>query len=162
MALSDALVGEVQQQNSDDGILHTVTIAHPDLPEPLYLVNEFGEGTLDIGGQTYIKFQFEVVLPSEPEDGPQTAQVTFSNISQEIGATIRALGTSPTLAFRGVRLNDLNSIEYEFTDFKLRGVTIDILTVSGTLARPELDVEPVSPDRFIPNWFPHLGRSRQQ
>ena len=86
--MSYGTIGEqVSEQHSGDALFWLLTITSPELPEPLYLVNN-NEPVVSLR-IPYEPFPFEVILP--PDDGgkPQNLVLKTYNLSSEFMDLIR-------------------------------------------------------------------------
>ncbi len=162
MTFSADLVDALHQQNSADGLLELIEITHPDLAEPLRIANERGGGVVNALGVQWAKFAVDLQLPDELEEGTPEVRIVFSNVSGVIGQTLQALTTTPNVTIYGVKFSDLNSAEQTLSSFIIENITIDLTTVSVKLAREPFSREPIPSQRFLPQWFQLLGRSRSE
>lgn len=156
MTVSPELKAAAYAQETSDGLLVLLTLDHADLAEPIRVV----ANTVNVTsrGQEFIAFPFEVVLPGSSEDAPPRARLTIDNVSREITAAIRSIGSAVDVTIEAVRLEDPDSVEVSFPDFKLRDVTWDVNTVSGELQLEDMTREPFPADNFSPAEFPGLLR----
>lgn len=87
-SLTAALKHAMMQQETGEVPLCLVTISHPSLESPIRLVNdawaEDGSTNLVRGGETYVAFPFDIVLPDDLDKAPPRARLTVSNVSQEV------------------------------------------------------------------------------
>jgi hypothetical protein len=71
-------------------------------------------------------------------------------------AAIRDISTPPTVDLELVKISDLNYVEAEFTNFQMRSVDYNALTIEGTLTLEGLFQEPAVAFCFSPSYFPGL------
>lgn len=154
-ALSPAAVRALTAQETGEIFLLCVTITHDHLPAPLCFVNN----TEDIvrNGTTFYGWPFEVALPDEREDALPMVQLRIDNIDRRIMEGIRALTTAPSVMVEVVLASALDAPpEAGPADFSLRGIEYDALTITGTLAPPDVLNEPAMMWSFTPANFPGL------
>lgn len=153
MTVSDDFRADAWAAESD---LHLVllTIAHPDLPAPIRVVNNT-ENVIS-NGQTYVAFPFNISLPESRDDAPPRAHLSISNVSQEIGQAIRSIVDPPFVTIRVIRQATPDVVEMIHQGLRLTGVSYNASAVSGDLVREDFVVEPYPAVTYSPAEFPGL------
>jgi len=161
-AVSDAFIAACNApQTSDEGLIVLITMENVDLPEPLRLCNN-GVSVLSNRGDpsgpsyTYLACPIQPTISDDSEDRPPQAKLVLDNIDRRLVAAVRAI-TSPLLAtLELVRITNPNAVEARFTDFQLKEVTYNALTIEGTLTLEGLFSEPAIGFSYTPSYFPGL------
>lgn len=154
MTISDQLRADAWADESD---LHLVLleISHPDLAEPIRVVNN--KVNIISNFETYVAFPFEISLPESNEDAPPRASLSISNVGREIGQIIRSITSPPFVAIRVVRQETPDVIEVTHDGMRLSGVTYNAQSVSGDLVREDFVHEPYPAITYSPADFVGLG-----
>jgi hypothetical protein len=74
-------------------------------------------------GETFSPFGFDVILPSDDEDSPPLATVSFDNVAREQTEWLRSITTAPTILIEIVRLSDPDTLEMRWPRLKLQSPT---------------------------------------
>jgi hypothetical protein len=154
--LSAAALQSAMAENTDEVWLVLLTIKHPNILDnsgELYFVNNVEN--IVAGTKTYIAFPFQIDLPGEDQDQPTAGRLRIDNVDRQIVATLRDLGTPPTVDFEVVLASSPTVAEVGFYDMTLRNVTYDSLYVEGTLTFESIYVEPITLE-MTPSRFPGL------
>lgn len=152
--VSAELKQAVYAQETEHEFVVLITIDHDDLEEAIR-VNSSGTSIVH-GGDTYVAFPFEVILPDDVDDRPPRAKLRIDNISREIVLAIRTISSAPRVTIRIVMAETPDVVEAEFLDFHLSNITYDQLTVEGDLTLEEFIGEPYPARVFSPTDFPGL------
>ncbi len=156
-AVSLDFIAAVNAQETGEAFIVLVTIAHPDLPSPVYLNNS--GANLVSRGNTYLACPFQPTLVEDTDDRPPQAKLSIDNIDLTLVAALReaaAAGVPPLVALEVVRLSDPDLVEAEFTDFEMRDITYNSLTIEATLSLESLFQEPACGYSFTPTYFSGL------
>ena len=86
---------------SDDVILTALAITHPDMVEPLRVVNDVVTRT--VAGNTYQPTRFHTRLIDDPETGRQHAEITLDNVDSALTQRIERSAASPGASVRLLR-----------------------------------------------------------
>lgn len=154
MPISNTLRGAMFSEETSDGLLVLLTIAHVDLPDPIRIVNN--KTNVTSRGEEFIAFPFEIVLPTSSPDAPPKAQLIIDNVSRELGQIIRTISSAPTVLIEVVRINNFDSLELSFPAFKMKNVRFDVSQVRGDLVSDDLQIDPYPVHTFSPANFPGL------
>jgi hypothetical protein len=142
-------------QETGEVFLLLLTIAHPQLAEPIRVVNN-NEDVVS-GGVTFQRFPFELALPPETEEAPPTVSLRIANADRQIVQAVRALaGDAMTVDVSVVLASSPDTIEAGPYRFTLRDVSYDAAIVEGTLRFEDVLNEPYPADSFTPARFPGL------
>jgi len=76
---------ELNREESAEIYLVFLTITHDNLPEPIRVVSDPKDFTLD--GETFIGFPFTISMLSDTESPPE-AELEIQNVDQKIGRTL--------------------------------------------------------------------------
>lgn len=123
-------------------------ISHPDLADPIRIVND--KANITSNGDEYIGYPFQIYLPDSNEDSPPRAKIRVDNVSREIGQSIRQISTPPSVSLKVIRPDTPDIIEFQYSGMKLRHVPYDALTIEGDLEFEDLTKEPFPGYTFSP------------
>ena len=142
----------IHAQETDKVFLVLLTINHTDLASSIRVVNN----TQDIvsNGDTYIGFPFSIELPRDSDNFQIEAKLAIDNVDRQIVAAVRTITSAADVTLEIIRSDTPDVIEASFANFKLKNVSYNALTVSGTLVFERFDREPYPVDRITPNNFP--------
>jgi len=144
----------VNAQETSVAFLILITIDHVNLATPIRVTSDAVNTTSR--SNLFISLPFDMVLPTDDGETPPAARLTIDNVSREIGQTIRAVSTPPSVTIEIVLSSDVNTVEASFPYFELTDVQYDDLTVSGALTIQNLSSEPYPAESFIPSTHPGL------
>ena len=108
-----------------------LTIDHADLPEPIHVVDN--TEPITSGGVEYRACGFEISLPGDNDEGPPHARVRIQNIDQRVGKALRQISSNVSIEIKVVAASDPDTVERSFDHFTLRGVTITVGDVVGSI-----------------------------
>ena len=138
-------------QETDQVFLHLLDIDHPDLTEPIRVVNNTVAVVSE--GNVYQAFPFQVDLPDEKEGQISTARLTIDAVDRSIIQVIRTISEAATISLKIILADTPDVIEAGPFDFTLRNVSYDAYRVSGTLVYEDrLDLR-IPADSFDPQNF---------
>ena len=152
--VSDPFRQVVFAQETGEAILVLLEIDHPDLSEPIRVVNN--DVDVASNGTTYVAFPFEIELPTDSDDKAPAARLTIDNVDRQIAETIRIIQSPPSVNMKVVLGSDTDTIEAEFPEFRLRNVRVTAQTVQGDLTIEQFAAEPYPSARFVPSLFSGL------
>jgi hypothetical protein len=104
----------------------------------------------------YFYCPVEISLPGEEEDAAPQTEITVSNVGRELVETIRSLTSSPTITIDLVLASNPDQIEYHISGFTFQDITINTLTITGTLTIEMLTNEPFPFRTFTTSTAPGL------
>lgn len=170
--VSNAFIAACNAQETDEAFIVCVTIDHPDLPAPIYLNNsgqnisrwlDSGDSSGDSSGDgsevVFLACPFQPTLADDSDDRPPVAKLIIDNIDRGLVAAIReaaAGGVAPVVTLELVKASDPDTVEAAFTDFEMREITYNSLTIEATLSLESLFKEPACGYSFTPTHFPGL------
>lgn len=160
-------IAAVNAQETDEAFIVCVTIDHPDLPAPVYLNNSgenisrfIGDSSGDSTGDVvFLACPFQPILSEDSDDRPPQAKLIIDNIDRTLVAAIReaaAGGVAPVVTLELVKASDPDLVEAAFTDFEMREITYNSLTIEATLTLEGLFKEPACGYSFSPTYFAGL------
>ena len=154
-------IAAVNAQETDEAFIVLVTIDHPDLPEPIYL-NSSGaniDSRVSLGLGPWLACPFQVTLSDDSDDRPPQAKLVIDNVDRGLVAAIReaaAGGVAPVVTLEVVKASAPDLVEMVLTDFEMREITYNSLTIETTLTLESLFNEPACGYSFTPTHFPGL------
>ncbi|MFA7279821.1 MAG: DUF1833 family protein [Sterolibacterium sp.] len=165
---------EINRQESPEVHLVFLTISHPELSDPIYVVLDSSEAMSEpnrfiYAGIEYIAFPFEIELLSDTDSVPK-ARLSIQNVDKVIGETIANLTNPPRMRFEVVPASyfDLNvtprvELEtpvpmYVADELYLTNVDVDAMTVTGQIESWNYSQETWPGRRATQNRCPGLFR----
>lgn len=145
-------IAAANAQTTDEAWLILAQIDHASLAPPIRLARNTQNVTH--GGETYVRFPFEVTLPDETSDRMAVGKIEIDDIGEfedpetgetkTIGDIVKAIpvGDTVTVTLTIVLASDPELVEMGPMAFTLRNVRGDALTVSGDLHFEDLMGEP--------------------
>jgi len=152
-ALSANAIASQNAESTSEAWLTLLTIDHSSLSAPIRVVDN--NENITSNGDLYAAWAFNIVLPGEDPDNPDTARLSIENIDQTIIRALRAASGPPQVTIQVVLSSTPNVVEVEFTGLVLRNCPYDAGTISGDLAFEEILTEPVA-TTLTPAMFPGL------
>ena len=151
MTVSDVFKADVFAQETEEAFLILLSIIHPDM----VTLNVTSDGVDTVSnGVTYTPYPFRLTLPrSDPQQQPR-AKIEIDNVDRVIVLAIRLLTSEPEIQIKIVRASAPDTVEVEFTGFKLRNTFYDALVVTGDLTVEDFLTEPYPAGIFDPSRFP--------
>lgn len=177
--VSNAFRAMMEAQASGEVILVFADIEHDDLDETVRVVSEDQGGVSYLngqivnykyGGNLYQGCPFLTQLISDDDRAPR-GLITVPDVDRAIGRRVLALGSSPEITLRLMKLSDFSDgvdgdnartptgtpdVEYEAAGFLLRNVAGDAIAVQGELQGTGIRGEPWPKTRATPDVCPGL------
>jgi hypothetical protein len=148
--LSTRALTSLMVENTDEVWLPLLTVTHPSLTSPLYVVSNNENVTSN--GHTFIGLPFELILPEQSQEQLGSMQVSVPNVDGTIIALIRPLIDPPIVSLQVVLAATPNTIEFELDGLIMRDVQYDAGDIHFSLRFDDLLSEPLceiqTPDRF--------------
>lgn len=142
--------------------LALLTITHPSLAAPIRLVNDAvsatGATTIVRGGQTYVAYPFDLILPSDTDDGPPRARLTVDNVAREIVQLVRSAAPAPQVTMDIINAAAPDDAPASFGPFKFGTPEYDDYQVTTDLVLADNTLEPYPYRRYSAEFFPALFR----
>lgn len=163
--ISENLRQAAYAQDTDVAVIVLLTLSNDDMEEPIRVCSAPVEKFTDLGENVYgvtsnfnrfIFLPFEIELPQDDKTGAVSAKLTIDNVTREIIQYARQTRNVLNVTLQVILSNNLNYVELEYKNFKLRNISYDGLTVSGDLSIDYLGLEPFPAGRFTPSGFPGL------
>lgn len=131
-----------------------LTLAHPDLPEPIRVCD--GGSDIVSRGETFIAYPFTLALPEDEEGRSPRARLGIDNVERQIVAAVRNLASSPFVTIEIIRRAAPDVVEARFEDFRFTNISYDSQVVEGDLTVEDFTAEPYPAACFSPSLFPGL------
>ena len=141
-------------QETADVFVVLLEISHSDLAEPIRISGDAQDVTHLTN--VYTRYPFTISLPTDEQDSTPVAQIEIDNVSQTITASLRGLSSPPSFALKVIRTAAPDVVEVEWSDFELKAVGYDALTITGALTVESFLVEPYPAGKFLPTEFKAL------
>lgn len=163
--ISDNLRQAAYAQDTDVAVIVLLTLSNDTMDEPIRVCSVPVEKFTDLGenvygvtsnGNRYLFLPFEIELPQDDKTGAVSAKLTIDNVTREIIQYARQTRSLLNVSVQVILSNDLNYVEMEYNNFKLRNINYNALTISGDLSIDYLGLEPFPAGRFTPSGFPGL------
>lgn len=151
--LSNQLLAEMFNQESDDPFLMLVTLSHPSF-STIYLVNDIVNQFSR--GNEYEAFPMTIKLPTDDGESIREASIEFDNVSLELIDELRSVDSPMDINIEMVLASDLDTVQLAFTELKLKGIQYDRNKISAKLYMDSFfDVEMTS-EKYSPTTFPGM------
>jgi hypothetical protein len=140
-----------------------LTITHPSLAVPIRLCNDAVSAVSGVtnvvrGGQTYVAYPFDIVLPSDTDEGPPRARLTVDNVAREIVQLVRSAAPAPEVTIDIVNAAAPDDAAATFGPFKFGTPEYDDYQVTTDLVIADNTLEPYPYKRYSAEHFPALYR----
>lgn len=152
--VSLAAMRAAMSQHTAEVYLVLCKIEHPNLPSPIYLVNN--NENITSNGILYRAFPFEAVLPDDQEAREPTAEIRIDNISRELMDEIRSIQSPPTITLSVVVASNPDYIEWGPMELLTRGVSYTATVITLRLSYSAFTKEPFPYRTFNPADFPGM------
>ena len=152
--VTNAFIEACNASQTDECFIILIAITHDTLPVPI-LINTSGQDVVS-NGDTYLFCPVEVTLSNDNDDTPPQAKLVIDNIDRTVVSAVRSIITPPSVTLSLIAASAPDTIEVSFTDFKMKEVSYNELTIEGTLTLEGLFQEPAIGYTFSPTYFPGL------
>lgn len=152
-ALSSPAIASQNAEATAEAWLILLIIDHITLAQPIRVVDNNADITS--GGNLFVAWDFNLILPGEDPDNPDTARLSIGNIDPLIIRTLRQISGPPSITIRVVLSSTPDVVEVEFAGLVLRNASYDAGTITGDLAFEEILTEPVA-TTLTPAMFPGM------
>jgi hypothetical protein len=152
-ALSSRAIASGNAQQTSEVWLVLLTISHPDLLEPVRVVNN--NENITSRGNEFIAFPFEIDLPGEDPDMPSKARLRIDNLDRRIVNIIRSITSPPSISLEVILASYPDVVEIGFEGLVMREVEYDAQAVTGDLVYESIFTEPIT-STMTPSRFPGL------
>lgn len=152
--LSNALRAQLNAQDSNDPLLTLVTITHPDMVEPIRLVNNTEDITSN--GHLYSAFSFTCGLPNDDGESIKQVQLNVDNTSLEFISTIRSITTPMSVNIDFILVSIPDIIQFSLEDLEVRSVAYDISSMRFILTVDDNMNVSLTSEEYNPATYPGL------
>lgn len=152
-ALSSNAIASQNAERTAEAWLILLIIDHASLASPIRVVDNNADITS--GGNLFVAWDFNLVLPGEDPDNPDYSRLAIGNIDPLIIRTLRQIASPPSITIRVILASAPDVIEVEFAGLVLRKASYDAGQITGDLAFEEILTEPVA-TALTPAMFPGL------
>lgn len=121
-------------QETGEVFLVCLTISHPTLEAPYYLVNDYNPLTRTVGGEPveFTPFAFDVSMPAEQDDQLPQPTLTIDNIDNEILRAIRNIpGERPKIRMELILASQPDTVEAGPFDFSILSNNYSDASIQG-------------------------------
>lgn len=152
--LSNELLTQLFNQESDDPFLTLVTLTHADLPEPIRLVNN--TKNITSRGNIYQAFPMKIRLPVDDGESSREFAIDFDNVGLELIEEIRSVTTQIGVTMEMVLASMPDEVQMAFSDFYINSVGYNKQKITAKVILDSfLNVEMTS-ERYNPSNFPGI------
>lgn len=166
-SISTALRTELFKQNSGIQLGVLVTLSHPDFPSETIrignlAIDKLTDAPLTYGctsnGNIFTVIPFDIMLPDDQDKRGTSSQLIVSNLKsdRDLPQLLRKLPDPGKCTIQLVRSNALSSIEMQWVDLDIRGISGNIQFITIEFGVDSLEREPIPAGRFTPSGFPAL------
>lgn len=144
-------------QGTGEVFLTLLTIDHADLTAPIRLVNDRQDITSRSNVYTAAGFQHQLATDADGE--VPRAEISISNVGQEIIEQIELLSEPPTIVVEIILASSPDTVEAGPWNYTLKSVDYDEFTITTSLGFENVVSEPFPAPRFTPLDFPGMFNS---
>lgn len=121
---------QIEIVQGDAALLAFATLSHPQLSEPIRVVNN----TVDVVFEdfNFVGFPFELKLLTDSETVPK-GNISFQNVDRRIGNTILALKDRIKLRIQVAFADDLEDPWLDYNFMEISNVHLGLATISGDI-----------------------------
>lgn len=161
---TDAIKEAFASAPSDDVVLDTLEISHPDLAQTLYLVKNREDLTLSLEDSSSHLFEgvgFRLALPPAGDNGLQDLSLTIDNVDRRITDLVRAIKASKVPAevkYRPYLSSDLFHPQVDVPlVLYLRNVSLTAFEAQGRASFADVLNRRFPRENYTRERFPSLG-----
>lgn len=152
--LSPVFLEAIHAQESGAILVPIVELRHPLWAEPVRLVRD--RKPLVHGGETFLAFPFDVVLPDDDDEGKAVLKWTADNVSRELISHLRVVRDKVRATIAWVLTSQPEVIEAGPFEVEITGITYDAARISGDMTIEPVLEEPFSRLKMTPRNAPAL------
>lgn len=154
--LSSAALAALLAQQTEKVFLTLMDISHSGFASTFHFVDN--PVAITSNSTAYAPFPFALTLPEDTAERAPVARLVVGNVTREIMDEIRSVSGNERIQvdFHIIMTSEPNTYLATFSNYELRNIVFDALTVQGELILGDFLSEPFPPDRFTPNLFPAL------
>lgn len=151
--VSAAARASMNAQHTSEAWLTRMVIDHPDLAEPIRVIRDNQNHTID--GDLWVSFDFDVPLPDSVTEEQPRVRLRIQNVDRMIVSTLRALPADepPTVTVEVVLASSLDVVEIGPLEFTLTQGVYGATDVLCDLAFEDI-VNLIFTENFNPIDFP--------
>jgi hypothetical protein len=116
---------------TNEVVLTFLSLSHPDLSAPLYVVNNNVAIVKD--GVTFAPFPFAISLPADTDGNIGNASLTIDAVDLSIITALKSIDTAPTVSLVVALASDPQVTELDLGEFTWKEISYNEQTVSGEL-----------------------------
>lgn len=153
---SAAFTRELLSQQTAEAVLVLLDLTHASLGAPIRITSDAVETVR--GGQTYLPYAFDVVLPSEASGGAGRPQLVIDNVDRLIISAMRQIppGDPVTVSAVVVLGSSPDTTERGPYVFALRRVTYNAFRITGELSYDDRLEDGYPAGLYTPSTFPGI------
>lgn len=139
---------------TEEIFLMLLDITHPDIPEPLYFV----DNTVSItsNGVVYQPYPFRITLPEDTEGVLPEVKLTIDNVDRTLTEAIRGFSNPPEVTLRVILASIPDTVEMQIDNLKLRSIKFDAFSMTGALIIDSPMSRRFPASTFNPKQYPAL------
>ena len=138
---STASINALMAQNTDEAFHLLITIKS----NTGTVLERFTSDAVDtvVGADTFTPYPFDLHLPKNVDGQISTTTLSLDNVSRDVIESLRSTDRALQVDMKVVLASDTSDTMVEFTDYELRQVSYDPMTISGQLTLENFLAEPV-------------------
>lgn len=152
--LSPEMLAQIFGQEADDCFLVLLTISHPDMPQPIRLVNN----TEDVvsNGETYSAFPFKITLPADDGEKMHEVPIELDNASLELIETLRSITDPLDVNLKMILGSIPDDIQMEMGELKIGSIIYNKDRITGKMYQDNFMNSALTSEKYTPKNFPGL------
>lgn len=153
--ISTDLLKELYKTQTDEIFLSLLRLSHPDWGSDIYLVSDSEDVVSN--GNTYTSFPFNVSLPTEDAEKPQSSTtLTACAVDRSLIEILRGVSSEITAYLSFTTKSDPDTLIYGESRFIIPSASYTDTTITASLTLEPILSEPIPKDTFTPTQFPGL------
>jgi hypothetical protein len=158
---TETFIASLSQETTNVVVLDIFDITHPSLDEPIRVVNNVED--ISVNGDVYTAIGFEFSEPEETEEGLRQATIKLNNVDQVFTDLIRSLRGDLFINAKCVTATNLatspkqfNNIEYDLVPLEILNATYDNFNLILELSYELVSHRKYPKDTYNPFDFPGM------
>jgi hypothetical protein len=121
-SLTSQTLRDLFETTTDIALLMLLTVTHPSFAPQRFVNNN---EPIDSRGNRYLPLWFQLTLPDDTRERPTEVTLRIDGVALDLIPELRRLTTAPTLLIEVVSTRNLDYVELEVADLKMRDLKWD-------------------------------------
>lgn len=138
----------MEAEDLGDSLHHLLTLTHPTWGAPVRLVDNSED--IISGGETFIRFPMDIVLPTDKDGEQPRARLVITNITRELIEQVRGINEPIEVQMDVIMGGHPDDVVATWPEFELSSVSINAVDLEADLGLPDSEIERSSTMVFTP------------